>query len=50
MDGAPLPSVDRSQAEDRSTAIEVAVSGLVTMERPAPFRSVVDYAGESENS
>jgi len=24
--------------------------GLVTMERPAPFRSVVDYAGESENS
>ncbi len=50
MDGEPSPSADRSQVEDRSTAIDVTVSGLVTMERPAPFRSVVDYAGESENS
>ncbi len=28
MDGAPLPSVDRSQAEDRSTAIDAMMSGL----------------------
>jgi len=28
MDGARLPSNDRSQAEDRSTTIDVTVSGL----------------------
>ena len=50
MGGVPSTFADRNQVEDRSTAIEVAVRGLVTMERPAPFRSVVDYAGESENS
>ena len=28
MDGGPLPSSDRSQAEDQSTAIDVSVYGL----------------------